>query len=82
MPSNSRAENQYYGKYRECCVVAHLNRADVEYHENYVFTTEEQNILSNEAKLIADLLETILLSIWVIILLMSPETFFWIMVKL
>ena len=54
MPSNSRAENQYYGKYRECCVVAHLNRADVEYHENYVFTTEEQNILSNEAKLIAD----------------------------
>jgi hypothetical protein len=54
MPSNSRAENQYYGKYRECCVVAHLNHADVEYHENYVFTTEEQNVLSNEAKLIAD----------------------------
>ena len=54
MPSNSRAENQYYGKYRECCVVAHLNRTDVEYHENYVFTTEEQNVLSNEAKLIAD----------------------------
>lgn len=56
MPSNSRAENQYYGKYRECCVVAHLNHSEVEYHENYVFTTEEQTRLSNEAKLIADFL--------------------------
>lgn len=35
-------------------MVAHLNHADVEYHENHVFTTEEQNVLSNEAKLIAD----------------------------
>lgn len=56
MPSNSRAENQYYGKYRECCVVAHLNHSEIEYHENYVFTTEEQNTLSDEAKLIADYL--------------------------
>ena len=56
MPSNTRAENQYYGKYRECCVVAHLNHAEVEYHEDYVFTTEEQEILFNEAKLIADFL--------------------------
>ena len=56
MPSNTRAENQYYGKYRECCVVAHLNHAEVEYHENYTFTTEEQKILSDEAKLIADFL--------------------------
>ena len=54
MPSNSRAENQYYGKYRECCVVAHLNNTPVEYHENFIFTTEEQNCLSNEAKLIAN----------------------------
>ena len=56
MPSNSRAENQYYGKYRECCVVAHLNNSEVEYHENFVFTTEEQTRLSCEAKLIADFL--------------------------
>jgi hypothetical protein len=56
MPSNSRAENQYYGKYRECCVVAHMNHTEVEYHENYVFTTEEQKVLFDEAKLIADFL--------------------------
>ena len=56
MPSNSRAENQYYGKYRECCVVAHLNNTEVEYHENYDFTTEEQNQLFSEAKIIADFL--------------------------
>lgn len=54
MPSNTRAENQYYGKYRECCVVAHLNHKDVEYHENYAFTVEEKKQLSDEAKLIAD----------------------------
>ena len=56
MPSNTRAENQYYGKYRECCVVARLNHAEVEYHENYIFTAEEQKILFDEAKLIADFL--------------------------
>lgn len=56
MPSNTRAENQYYGKYRECCVVAHMNHAEVDYRENYTFTTEEQKILSDEAKLIADFL--------------------------
>ncbi len=56
MPSNSRAENQYYGKFRECCVVAHLNHSEIEYNENYVFTTEEQDKLFNEAKLIADFL--------------------------
>lgn len=54
MPSNSRAENQYYGKFRECCVVAHLNHTDIDYHENHVFTTEEQSVLFNEAKLIAN----------------------------
>ena len=56
MPSNTRAENQYYGKYRECCVVAHLNRTEVEYYEDYTFTAEEQKMLFNEAKLIADFL--------------------------
>lgn len=56
MPSNSRAENQYYGKYRECCVVAHMNHTEVEYHENYTFTDKEQKVLFEEAKLIADFL--------------------------
>lgn len=56
MPSNNRAENQYYGKYRECCIVAHLNNTDVDYHENYMFTEEEQKTLFNEAKLVADFL--------------------------
>lgn len=54
MPSNSRAENQFFGKYRECCVVAHLNHSKVEYHENYNFTAEEQQRLFNEAKIVAD----------------------------
>ena len=35
MPSNVRADNQYYGKYRECCVVAHLNHKEVEYYEDH-----------------------------------------------
>lgn len=56
MPSNCRAENQYYGKYRECCVVAHLNNSEVEYGENHVFSEEEKDRLFEEAKLIADFL--------------------------
>lgn len=54
MPSNSRADNQYFGKYRECCVVAHLNNEEVKYNENYNFTDNEKTTLYNEAKLIAD----------------------------
>lgn len=54
MASNSRAENQYYGKYRECCVIANLNHSQVEYHENFVFTPEEEEKLFKEAKLVAD----------------------------
>ena len=54
MPSNSRAENQFFGKYRECCVVAHLNHSEVEYHENYNFTPEEKQRLFDEAKFVAD----------------------------
>ena len=38
MPSNSRAENQYYGKYRECAVVACLNNSEVEYYEDFSYT--------------------------------------------
>ena len=53
MPSNTRAENQYYGKYFECCIAAHLNNSEVEYHEDYDFTTEEQKNLLEEAKIVA-----------------------------
>lgn len=56
MPSNSRADNQYYGKYRECCVVAQLNNEAVEYHEDYDFTDNERSQLFNEAQLISDFL--------------------------
>lgn len=56
MPSNNRSTNQYYGKYRECCVVAHLNKTEVEYHENYSFTEEEKKKMYDEAKIIADFL--------------------------
>ena len=56
MPSNVKADNQYFGKYRECCVVAYLNNSEIEYNENYIFTEEEKINLSKEAKLIADFL--------------------------
>ena len=56
MPSNNRAQNQYYGKYRECCIVAHLNNEAVDYKENYNFSEEEKQKMYNEAKLIADFL--------------------------
>ena len=42
MPSNVKADNQYFGKYRECCVVAYLNNSEIEYNENYIFTEEEK----------------------------------------
>lgn len=56
MPSNSKETNQYYGKYRECCVVAHLNKTDVEYNEGYDFSEEEKSLLFQQSKLIADYL--------------------------
>lgn len=54
MPSNTRADNQYYGKYRECCVVANLNHTSVDCQENYNFSEQEKVTLFNEGKLIAD----------------------------
>ena len=54
MPTNIKAENQYYGKYRECCVVAHLNGTEVEYHENFSFTDKEKEMMFKQSKLIAD----------------------------
>lgn len=56
MPSNSRKDNQYYGKYCECAVVACLNNAPIEYREKFIFSNEEQKELFNDAKLIADYL--------------------------
>lgn len=54
MVSNEKANNQYYGKYRECCVVAHLNNEEVQYHENFFFTEEERKELYYQGKIIAD----------------------------
>lgn len=56
MPSNNRKDNQYFGKYRECCVVANLNNSEVEFNENYSFSSEEQKTLYEEGKMIADFL--------------------------
>ena len=56
MPSNSRAENQYYGKYRECAVVACLNNSEVEYYEDFSFSEEEKKKFMKEAKIIANYL--------------------------
>lgn len=56
MPSNNRTNNQYYGKYRECCVVACLNNTKVEYNENYTFTEKEEKELYSQGKIIADFL--------------------------
>lgn len=56
MPSNNRADNQYFGKYRECCVVANLNNSEVKFNENYFFSELEQKTLYEEGKLIADFL--------------------------
>ena len=36
MPRNSRADNQYYGKFFECCVVSEINNTDIEYKEDDV----------------------------------------------
>lgn len=54
MPSNTKANNQYYGKYRECCVVAQLNNTEIEYNEDYTFTEEEKEMLYKQSKLISD----------------------------
>lgn len=56
MPRN-KANNQYYGKYTECCVVANLNGEDVVYNENYDEFTEKEKInMFNDGKIIAEYL--------------------------
>lgn len=54
MASNTRAENQYYGKFRECCVVAQLNHAPIEYNENYEIPADQRLTIFNQAKIVAD----------------------------
>lgn len=56
MITNTRATNQYYGKYRECCVVANLNKSPVDYKENYIFTEEEKEQMFSEGAVIASYL--------------------------
>lgn len=56
MASNIKKNNQYYGKYRECCVVACLNDSPVEYFEKYIFSQEEKDDLYQDGKIIADYL--------------------------
>ena len=53
MISNIKSDNQYYGKYRECCVVAALNGSNVNYNEDYSFTDEEKEQMMEEGKKIA-----------------------------
>ena len=50
MISNIKSDNQYYGKYRECCVVAALNGSNVNYNEDYSFTNEEKEQMMEEGK--------------------------------
>ena len=53
MISNIKSDNQYYGKYRECCVIAALNGSNVNYNEDYSFTDEEKEQMMEEGKKIA-----------------------------
>ena len=52
--SNNKAENQYYGKFLECCVVAAMNNnEEVEYKEDHIFTEDEQSeFLKKQNKLL------------------------------
>ena len=55
--SNNKAENQYYGKFLECCVVAAMNNnEEVEYKEDHIFTEDEQSEFFEEAEQIANYL--------------------------
>lgn len=56
MPRNSRSNNQYYGKYFECCIVSALNKEEIEYKENYSFTKEEKENIFKEAQKVAHFL--------------------------
>ena len=76
MSSNSRAENQYYGKYRECCVIAHLNHAEVEYLENYDIPEKERKDIFEKSKIVSNFIGNILLLILAIIPLMNLAIFY------
>ena len=53
--SNGKAENQYYGKFLECCTTAAMNNSEeVEYEEDYIFTEDEQSEFFEEAEQLAN----------------------------
>ena len=57
MPSNSRADNQYYGKFFEQCVVAQINHEATPIPwKNYPFTEQEKIDMMSQAKIVADFL--------------------------
>ena len=57
MPSNSRAENQYYGKMFESIIVSQLNKTPLEYKEDFSFDDATIKRLSQEAQQVVDLLK-------------------------
>lgn len=65
MPSNIKADNQYFGKFFEQCVVAKINNEAIPEYKDYIFTKEEKEQLEKEAKLIADYLDTNLKATWI-----------------
>lgn len=56
MPSNVKADNQYYGKLFESAIVAQINKEDLIYKENYEFSEEDLKQIMEEAKIVADYL--------------------------
>lgn len=51
--SNDKSLNQYYGKYFECCIVAHLNNENVNYNEDYEIPKENKDLMFKEAENVA-----------------------------
>ncbi|MBQ1929748.1 MAG: hypothetical protein II344_03850 [Bacteroidales bacterium] len=57
MPSNSRNENQYYGKMFESIIVSQLNQTPLEYKEDFSFDDATIKRLDREAQQVVDLLK-------------------------
>jgi hypothetical protein len=54
--SRERSENQFYGKFFECCTVAALNKEEVQYKENFTFSQKEQDEIFKDACMLASYL--------------------------
>ena len=54
MPRGTRSENQYIGKYYECCVTAVLNKSEIDYKENYELSESIKEEIYNNAKITAE----------------------------